>query len=236
MMSTFTRSPLTATIIALASLTITATSSQAASIDFSTWETFGDVTTPSLGETNLSNDGLVADDFPATSGTFSFSGIAAGDAFGSLQDFLGVSSNALDVDGFAWEGSAIKSTYFAQAGEKFNFNWNFLTNESSFNDFAFLVVDGTVTKLADFTSATNVSSFFNQETGVTSFSYTFNDSKNYTVALGVVDLDDFSTTSALKVSNANIQEVPEPSTMLGSFLALGFATKIVRRFRNQARA
>lgn len=236
-MSNFTfikRSTLTASFITLASFTITATPSQAVSIDFSSWETFGDVTTPGLSQTNLSNDGLVADDFPATSGTFNFSGIPAGDAFGSLQSFLGVSSDALDINGFAWEGSAIKSTYLAQAGEKFNFNWNFLTNESTYNDFAFLVVDGTVTKLADFTNATNGSSFFNQETGVNSFTYTFNSSKNYTVALGVVDLDDPGTTSAFKVSNANIQEVPEPGTMMGLLVALGFSTRMVKRLRNQA--
>ncbi|MBG1268697.1 PEP-CTERM sorting domain-containing protein [Nostoc sp. WHI] len=236
-MSNFTfikRSTLTASFITLASFTITATPSQAVSIDFSSWETFGDVTTPGLGQTNLSNDGLVADDFPATSGTFSFSGIPAGDAFGSLQSFLGVNSDALDINGFAWEGSAIKSTYLAQAGEKFNFNWNFLTNESTYNDFAFLVVDGTVTKLADITNATNGSSFFNRETGVNSFTYTFNSSKNYTVALGVVDLDDPGTTSAFKVSNANIQEVPEPATMMGLLVALGFSTRMVKRLRNQA--
>ncbi len=225
------RSTLTASIITLASFTMTATPSQAASIDFSTWQIFGDVTTPGLGQTNLSNDGLVGDDFPVTSGTFSFSGIPAGDAFGSLQSFLGVSSDTLDINGFAWEGSAIKSTYIAQAGEKLNFNWNFLTNESTYNDFAFLVVDNTVTKLADFTNATNGSSFFNQETGVNSFSYTFNSSGNYTIALGVVDLDDPGVTSAFKVSNANIQAVPESGTILGLLVSLGFSTPMARRLR-----
>lgn len=233
-MSTFTifkRSTFIASIVSLASLAIAPTPSFAIQVDFGTWSTFGDVTTPSLGQANLSNDGLESDDFPATSGKFSYTNTTpAGDAFGSLQTFLGVSNAALDIGGSAWEGSAIKSTYTAQAGDKFNFNWQFLTNEGINNDFAFLVVNGAVTKLADVTNATNSSTFFISETGVNSFSYTFNSTGNYTLALGVVDVEDFSATSALEISNANLEQVPEPTTLLGLFTGLGFGVNMIRRF------
>lgn len=45
---------------------------------------------------------------------------------------------------------------------------------------------------------------------------------SYRVALGLVDIDDFAVTSALSVENVNVKPVPEPMTILGTGVALGF--------------
>lgn len=235
------RSALKAFILSLASfgsLAMTATESHAVQVDFSSWQKFGDVTTPGTGQTSLSTNALQDDDFPQPDANFNFSGTPAGQArpFTSLQNFLGVAPTALDVGGAAFEGSAIKNTFNAEAGDVFRFNYNFLTNETSTSklDYAFFLVNSTVTKLADFTNASNPSSPFTSETGNNSFTYTFSAPGTYNVALGVVDVNDYNNTSALRVSNANLEPVPEPLTILGSLTALGFGAGLRQRFRKQA--
>jgi Putative Ig domain len=96
------------------------------------------------------------------------------------------------------------------------------------NDFAFFTVNGNIFKLADVNGASNISNFFNSETGDRTFSYTFTESSIYKVGIGVVDIDDFTNTSALQIREASltsvIQSVPEPSVALGSWLVIGFGT------------
>jgi hypothetical protein len=151
------------------------------------------------------------------------------------KSHLGLNVGDLDINGMAFEGSAISTTLKVVAGEKFTFKWNFLTNEtaslppfSPLNDFAFFTVNGDIFKLADVNDASNISSFFNSETGDRTFSYTFTESSIYKVGIGVVDIDDFTNTSALQIREASltsvIQSVPEPSAALGSCLVIGFGT------------
>ncbi|MBH8561382.1 PEP-CTERM sorting domain-containing protein [Nostoc sp. CENA67] len=209
-------------------LAMTPSAADAALLDLGSWQQFGDVTTTALGEAKLSNNALQDEDFLADT-NFNYSGNAAGSArpFPDLQDFLGLQPEALDVEGEAVEGSAIKNTVTVAAGDVLRFDWNFRTNETQNKDFAFLLVDNTLIKLADFTNATQADSPFGQKTGLRS--YTFSNAGTYTFAFGVVDVDGFDTTSALEVTNARIETVPEPTTVLGlgMLLALG-ATK--RRF------
>ncbi|MCF2152304.1 PEP-CTERM sorting domain-containing protein [Desmonostoc muscorum LEGE 12446] len=216
-------------LASLGSLAIASTSALAVGLNLSSWQQFGDVTTSADGA-NLSNASLeFADDAPASAGTFNYSGISAGNAgfTPDLQDFLGLADlSALDIGGFAYEGSAIKNTVTVAAGEALSFDWNFRTNETLNKDFAFLLVDSTVIKLADFTDATQPSSPFLQETGIRS--YTFTTPGTYTLAFGVVDVDDYGTTSALEVKNATIKRVAEPSTILGLVTALGFGATMGR--------
>jgi hypothetical protein len=237
------RSTLKAVILSLASfssLAMITTESHAAQIDFNSWQSFGDVTTPGAGQANLSNNALNDDDFPQVDEIFNFSGTPAGEAapFPDLQDFLEVADTTLDIDGFAFEGSAIKSTLTAQAGDVFRFSYNFFTNETAYNepqnDFAFFLVNNSVTKLADFSNASDPSTLFDTETGVQSFSYTFSAPGNYNLALGIVDVNDSVVSSALRVSDANLEPVPEPFTILGSLTAFGFGVGLRRRYRKKA--
>jgi hypothetical protein len=220
-------------LASLGSLAMTATSALGVQLDFSVWQQIGDVVTPVGSEVKLSTASLeFSDDAPASAGAFNYSGKGAVDTFvPAWQDFLGVDPSILDIEGFAYEGSAIKNTVTVAAGDVLHFDWNFRTNETLNKDFAFLLVDSTVIKLANFTDATKASSPFLQETGIRS--YTFSSPGTYTLTLGVVDVDDYGTTSALEISNARLERVPEPSTMLGLLTALGFGATM-RRLRKKS--
>lgn len=216
----------------------------AANLDLTTWEKLGDVNVIDANEANLSTDGLFDDDFDlgAGNGDFNFSGDpAAIVGFGqSLESFLNIEASLLDVEGIAYEGSAIKTTVTVNQGDILKFDWQFFTNETSsllaeglhpFNDYGFILVNGEIQKLADFQQATTDSSLFNKETELGSFEYAFATGGTYTIALGVIDVDDFSITSALSVKNVHVQtvpvSVPEPSTRMGlaAMLVFGFGVK-----------
>lgn len=202
----------------------------AASFSPDNWETFGDVELLGNGA-NLSNNALVREDLNFGDDTdFNFSFNPAGFVGffdDTLEDFLGLDIGALDMGGFALEGSALKQTFEAKAGDTLSFAWNFLTNEEflAFNDYSFITIDDTVTKLADIVDATLPSDPYQFETGVSNFSYTFENAGTYTVGLGVVDINDFEISSALSVRNVAIasapdESVPEPSAVL-ALLAVG---------------
>jgi hypothetical protein len=223
---------------------LTATPSYAVVINFDDWQKIGDVVTPALGSTSMSNDGSLgfnnsrSDDKPSPSGTYNYSKTTlAQDALdrnpnGSLQSNLGFINSALDVVDQAYEGSAIKTTYNAKAGEQLTFNWKFLTNETdkTFNDYGFFSVNTTVYQLANITNAATPSSLFKNETATGSYSYTFDTDGNYNLAFGVVDMNDFSVTSALQITNANLQPAPEPISIVSSIVALGCGASLRRRF------
>ncbi len=171
----------------------------------------------------------------ANNGDFNYSGNPTGQVgfvSPNLPEFLGINADALDMGGFASEGSAIKRTFNVNAGDKLKFAWNFRTNETalstdpfrgSFADYSFFLVNNQITKLADINSATvNSASIFDKETGMQNYEYTFNNAGTYKIALGLVDIDDFAVTSALSVENVNVEAVPEPLTIFGTGVALGF--------------
>lgn len=241
-------STLTAGLISLLSLaTIAAKPSQAAVVDFGSWNSTGDVAIPGSGQVNISNSffgfGDDTDFNPSNPDAYNYTqNNPSTDANGPLQSFVGVNNNDLNIGGQALEGSAVKTTISALAGDKLNFTWNFLTNETAIsapltpsNDFAFVTINGDVNKLADFTNASNSSNFFDSETGQNAFSYTFAQQGNYQVGIGVVDVDDYAVTSALQVSNAEVEPVPEPLTIFGTGIAAGFGF-MFRRKRSKKQA
>ncbi|MBW4614809.1 MAG: PEP-CTERM sorting domain-containing protein [Desmonostoc vinosum HA7617-LM4] len=220
------RSTLSVSIVTLASLGITTSPSEAASVDFSTWEKFGDVL-PQPGLVFLTNDAIQQDDDPKPSGFYNVSGQPAGEASPNpdLQAFLGLGDSALDIDGQAFEGSAIKSLVTVEDGGKFSFDWSFSTQETVNKDFGFFFVNNRVFKLADYTNA----SFAN------SYTYNFRKAGTYTIGFGVVDIDDYTTSSTFLLTKANLETVPEPLTILGSLTALGFGVGM-RRLRKKMSA
>ncbi|AFY32950.1 PEP-CTERM sorting domain-containing protein [Calothrix sp. PCC 7507] len=182
----------------------------AASLDLTTWQKIGDVTTtPSQAILKSGTGNTVVNDGGA----------------GSISTFLGVSPAQLDnlapssIFG-ATQGSAIKNTFNANVGDILSFNWNFSTTDT---DSAFVTINGAVTAL----------------TGSSPFSYTFNTAGSYLFGIGLVDVDDAVGVSQLLVSNAQfnnsaqVQPVPEPATMLGSLTALGFGAGMLKRFRKK---
>ncbi len=155
----------------------------------------------------------------------------------NLEGFLGLSTFLGDesLDSIATaqpiEGSAIKQTFTAAAGDVVSFSWNFLTNESveqaarndstypAFNDFAFATIkseySSEVFSLADTisTSFSNSSTPFFEETGFRTFSYIVPSTGSYTLGIGVVDVGEATRISGLLVDN--VEAVPETSSTLG---------------------
>lgn len=214
-------------LFSLGSLTI-ASPSFAASLDVGSWTRSGDVSqTP--GQATLTNafpGGL--DDTAANPNNISNVSGSEPTFISNLETFLGVNQGALGLD--ATEGSAIQTALNITGGDVFSFDWNFLTNDDPGLDRAFV----TIVNSALGNSVIPL-------TGSSRFSYTFTTAGNYNIGIGVVDANagdpigaGTSGSSRLIVSNANVEPVPEPLTILGSLSALGFGLGMRRRFRKQA--
>lgn len=152
----------------------------------------------------------------------------------TLEQFLGLSSGSLTG---AVEGSAIKQTITVNAGDKLTFSWNFLTNEvpanAEYNDFAFFSLSN-INQLANTYDATFFSfSRLAQQTGYQPYTYNFATAGTYTLGFGVVDVGDTTVNSALLVDNVKLTPVPEPTTMLGILMGMGFGYAAKMRFSPQ---
>jgi hypothetical protein len=213
------------------------------------WTMLGDVNEINSQTFELSTDADLDDDIDlgVPSGTFNFSGTPASDnSFGDLENFLGLPSGALDLGGEALEGSSVISTSFnVQAGDILSFDYRFLTNETAdilttngrglLNDYAFIALNDEVIKLADVGDANLDSDFFDQETGLQSYNRQFSQAGNISLALGVLDIDDFAITSGLEVENLTIssspnpQSVPESNSILGLITFFGLGLLVVKQ-------
>ena len=217
--------------LSTSSLVVTSPS-HAITLNPSSWNSFGDVITSSnqVSLTNAFSEGF--DD------TENFNLSSNDPLLGADLEFeLGLPNFSLDLDSnvSANEGSAINTTVTVEAGDVLSFNWNFLTNDSSFNpegvgDYAFLQVNDTLVTLGDTNSSLGLSSTnFNQETGSQNFSYTFSADGAYSLGLGIVDVIDTSNSSALVVDNLQVKTVPEPSTIFGLIISIGSFGLLKRR-------
>ncbi|AMV39921.1 hypothetical protein [Planctomyces sp. SH-PL62] len=133
----------------------------------------------------------------------------AGDAVSAseLESFLGLSTGALDgIGGPAFNGSGLRTSFTAAAGDVLTFQFNFLTNEDPsllgdlINDFAFVSLNGAdpmvIAEVAT-TPFTASSSSFSMESGLLSFSTTLVSAGIYQLGMGVVNVVDEMLPSAL---------------------------------------
>jgi hypothetical protein len=193
--------------------------------NFDGWETLGDTSI----ETAAFGSGPTEGDFQALLRTSSSNEF-------QLEDFLGLSSGSLASlgNGNATDGSAIKQTFTAKAGQVVKFDWNFLTDELdfdddplSFNDFAFVSLTS-LSELGD-TSLSFMNSLtpFSDETGFEKFSYVIPTTGTYTLGIGVTDVGNRIFESGLLVDKVAV--TPEPASILGllavSVLGAGSAFK-----------
>lgn len=143
-----------------------------------------------------------------------------------------VGASVSDLEGLApggpmVVGSGLARTLSVSPGDRLEFRWNFLTNESTpdavFNDFAFVTIGGTALLLAD-TNTTGLGpsgSSFQQETGWRSFVHEFTGAGTVTLGLGVVDVEDASAPgfeSALLIDCLTLDGAPvanQPPTCSG---------------------
>ncbi|MEQ8995340.1 MAG: PEP-CTERM sorting domain-containing protein [Coleofasciculus sp. B1-GNL1-01] len=193
--------------------------------NFDGWQTLGDTSI----ETSAFGSGPKEGDFQALLRTSSINDF-------QLESFLGLPSGSLDAlgNGDATEGSAIKQTFTAKAGQVVKFHWNFLTDELdfdddpfSFNDFAFVSLTS-LNELGD-TSLSFMNSLteFSDETGFEEFSYVIPTTGTYSLGIGVTDVDNRIFESGLLVDKVAV--TPEPASVLGllavSVLGAGSAFK-----------
>ncbi|MEM6446844.1 MAG: PEP-CTERM sorting domain-containing protein [Cyanobacteria bacterium J06642_2] len=156
----------------------------------------------------------------------------------AIETALGLSAGTLDgiSTGDANSGSVVYQTFTADAGETLSFDYNFLTNETTpttFNDFAFISL--TSTSLLEDTNSGFVSSptSFSEETGFSAFSTKFSSSGTFTLAVGVLDVNDGIVDTAILVDNVNV--VPEPASTAGLAIAgLAGVASYLRRRQKQA--
>ena len=188
--------------------------------DFTGWETLGSASVRTAGFGSQPTDGS----FYAQLDTFL---PQEKENFLELANFLELDITALDNlgagNGEVFEGSAIRTTFTAEAGDVLNLDYNFLTDDFGsdfFNDFAFVGISGQVNGLADTFSvlADSMTPFVN-ETGFSTYSQTIAGSGTYTLTIGVTDVGDGAFDSGLLIDNVNVvrleptdpPSVPEPT-------------------------
>jgi hypothetical protein len=205
-------------LFSLGSFTITFPSF-AVSVNLSSGGSRGDVSVVG-GQTTLTNATVGGGDDGGTN--YNVSGNNPVVLPFQLETFLGVAPGALGTD--AAEGSAIRTILpNVSAGDVLSFNSNFSIFDNFNTDRAFVTIVNSINNLV-----------IPLTTGSSTFSYTFSSADTYTVGVGVIDVNEDIGSSRLQVSDANLQPVPEPLTILGSLSALGFGLGMRRRFRKQA--
>jgi hypothetical protein len=199
---------------------------QAASLDLSTWGTFGDIkaTATQAQLTNAVNpaSGSGSDDYDAALNPINRNISGSNPVFvppGVFEAFFVLPSGALGPN--VIEGSVIQTVLDGvTAGDKLSFNWNFQTFDTVNIDRAFVAINNVINPIASNTATTL--------TGSSPFSYTFAGAGSYRVAIGVVDVGNAFSSSILTVNNANLTAVPTPALLPG-LIALGLRMRAKRR-------
>jgi hypothetical protein len=162
------------------------------------------------------------DGYIETTGNFTASASA-------IVPFLGLTGSDIMAlgQGAPTNGTGISQDITVSAGDTLTFDWNFLTDEldesATFNDFAFLTVDGSAFLLASRNTSTfNVVSppvGFDGQTGWSSDSYNFASAGTFKIGFGVFNVGDSGHNSVLLLDIVNVP-VPEPGTFVLMALAL----------------
>jgi hypothetical protein len=225
--------------------------------NFTGWQTIGDALVVDLSIGTAPAGGTYqalitnAPSRPSSEGHFqSYSGTNSVSAFCSivpgfinpLEAFLGspncsltalaTAINPFGTGSIAYEGSAIKQTFTGNTGEVLSFSWNFLTDEGGQPfDFAFVVLDGTLSLLADFSTLNSGSGTpFRDESGYHIFATTLPTTGVHYIGIGVVDsLIDPDINSGVLVDNFSVQKVPESASLFLMALGLIVMVRMGRR-------
>lgn len=207
------------------------------------WTTLGDVSTlPRLGL--LPDSGASAafatnasfadvDDVPLAAGALNASGSAPLAAGSALETGLGLAPGALDLDGTAYEGSALSQRLFVSSGDTLSFRWRFASNDGLPGDFAFLSVGGQVVRLGgvELLPGTPAGDWSQGASAWQDGSYVFTTTGEVRIGFGVVDIGDFTASSAVAIDGLAVTPVPGPAAALVLAAGLALSGAISRRRR-----
>jgi VCBS repeat-containing protein len=152
--------------------------------------------------------GSVSQTLEATDGNHAARLVSGSIGVTQLETFLGLQSGALALNpasqsGYyanATVGSALSTDVYLTAGQTLSFDWRFATGDyRPYNDFAFIAVSSSVTKLADVFAVGDYGAL-----GWQTFTYTATTSGNHTVGFGVLDTGDSAVPSTLTIDNVVI--------------------------------
>lgn len=184
------------------------------SSDFTGWTTIGEVTIEDSGVGSAPTEGT-AQALLLTGGAVFYDSI--------IEEFLGLALGSLDnfINGDATQGSAIRQTFQAEAGDILTIDWNLLTNEEVppiLNDFSFVSItpllepDDTTSETIDINLLTDAispllvpsSTTFIEESGFQTSAFVIQESGTYTLGLGVAHLLDETLDSALLIDDVTL--------------------------------
>ncbi len=208
------------------------------------WTTGGDAAVVAT-HLSLTNAFDASDDADSVSRNLSGNAPLPSGQPGGLEDSAGLAQQALDPNPAlaitATEGSVASQSFQAAAGSQLSFKWDLSTQDQSGDptlaDIAFVVIDGKLTVLGNVLDASTAitGGTYAAHTGWADWSTTFASGGTHTIALGVADIGDYVTSSALEVSDVTLTEVsavPETSTL--ALMAAGLGLLALQARRRQA--
>ena len=168
--------------------------------DFTGWTTVGDTSV----QTSLEG-------FTATEGTHFAVLDSANQSESAVESFLGLDAGSLQALEFSTpapslvtDGSAMQTTVTLNGGDELSFDWNFDGNDyvdesGTFNDFAFVTINGQITLLDDVVNEGDFTA-----SGWQTFTFTAPSSGEYTLGFGEFNGGDDELNSQLLVDNVQI--------------------------------
>ena len=170
------------------------------------WDSIGDV---SLQDASFGAAGMptaptsailltTAPDSAAGGPATPFSGVPAA-PFADMEAFLDLPANALidmHPQSAPFAGSAIQTTFFAEAGQELTFDWSFLTREdtsgtviTNSDDLGFVVIDSVDNEFVGDGSpgfGPSATLLFTEELGPETYSFTAPHTGNYSLGIGII--------------------------------------------------
>jgi PEP-CTERM motif len=179
------------------------------------WAGFGDAAIGADQRVVLTTASFAfVDDYGFAAGTLNVSGQEPRSAGFDLETFAGIAPGSLDLDAatMATEWSAQSLSFKVNTGDRISFDWQLATRDTDAGlDFAFVVIGGQRIDLGKAAQAgLTAGTHWLEQTGISQLEYTFQSGGDVAVTFGVVDVGDYSATSALMLDN--IAVVPEPAS------------------------